>query len=305
MGLYMTHSLKEFLGGRHMYRMSIVRMVGVDNSLGDPNSFGASIVFALPFVTTIWNTTRSKFMRFCAINYVCLSCGCIMLTGSRSSFIGMLVWWAILLWRSKHRWAGFALAFVSAPVIFLALPESLQNRFETIINPDVGPENAKQSGEGRLEGLQTGFILWGRYPLTGIGPGVWRPATGSPIESHNLYGQLVGEMGTIGLVAFVGILLCFWSNLRWMKRYRQRHPERANEFAFCLCDSIAISLFMLLLMGNFGHNLFRHNWLWYGGYLIIARHCVESRRIPQTASVYFARIPANPFAQSARYAGLR
>ena len=64
MGLYMTHSLKEFVAGRHTYRMSIVRMIGVDTSLGDPNSFGASIVFALPFVTAIWNTTKSALHSF-------------------------------------------------------------------------------------------------------------------------------------------------------------------------------------------------------------------------------------------------
>jgi hypothetical protein len=30
-------------------------------------------------------------------------------------------------------------------------------------------------------------------------------------------------------------------------------------------------------MGNFGHNLFRFTWLWYGGFLIIARHCAARR----------------------------
>ena len=32
-------------------------------------------------------------------------------------------------------------------------------------------------------------------------------------------------------------------------------------------------------MGNFGHNLFRHNWLWFGGFLIIARHVVAPARL--------------------------
>ena len=54
MGLYLTHSLREYLGGRHTFRMGITRMIGVDKTLGDPNSFGASIVFALPFVVALW-----------------------------------------------------------------------------------------------------------------------------------------------------------------------------------------------------------------------------------------------------------
>ena len=34
--------------------MGIARMIGVDTTLGDPNSFGASIVFALPIVVAVW-----------------------------------------------------------------------------------------------------------------------------------------------------------------------------------------------------------------------------------------------------------
>src|SRR5262249_21378381 len=50
MALYMTHSVWEYRNGRHVFRMGIVRLVGVDSSLGDPNSFGNSIVYALPLV---------------------------------------------------------------------------------------------------------------------------------------------------------------------------------------------------------------------------------------------------------------
>ena len=37
-----------------------------------------------------------------------------------------------------------------------------------------------------------------RFPLTGCGPGVWRPATGSGLEAHNLYGLLMDEAGWLG-----------------------------------------------------------------------------------------------------------
>ncbi len=43
MFVYMLHSLREYFNGRHVYRMSIDRMIGVDQAMSDPNSFGASI----------------------------------------------------------------------------------------------------------------------------------------------------------------------------------------------------------------------------------------------------------------------
>jgi len=277
MGLYMLHSLREFVGGRYTFRMGIVRMIGVDSSLGDPNSFGASIVFALPFARAFWLSARKWWERPALAGYVMLSVGCILLTGSRSSFLGMLLWGTFVILRSRHRWWGMSAAAVAAPVVFLALPESLQTRFETIVNPEVGPENARVSGEGRLIGLTKGLELIETYPATGIGPGSWRPATGSKLESHNLYGQVCGEMGVPGVLAFGSILACFAINWRWMRKSARRDPAGPTAFEHHLAAAVGMSVFLLLFEGNFGHNLFRHNWLWFGGFLILARHVVRER----------------------------
>ncbi len=278
MGLYLLHSFREYLCGRHTFRMGIARMIGVDETLGDPNSFGASIVFALPIVIAIWKTEiGGRFGRLCLLGYVGLSGLCVLLTGSRSSLIGLMVWFMIVIWRTRYRFVAFASFTALAPLAFVALPESLQTRFETIIDQDVGPANARESGEGRIEGFFTGFKLWAANPLSGIGPGAWRPATHSKIESHNLYGQLMGELGTLGVVSFLALLICFWSNLRAVKRLRQQYPEWQNDLFFTLPAAVGMGVFLLLFMGNFGHNLFRFTWLWYGGFLIIARHCAEIR----------------------------
>jgi hypothetical protein len=278
MGLYLLHSFREYLAGRHTYRMGIARMIGVDTTLGDPNSFGASIIFALPIVVALWKAgIGGKLGRYLLTGYVGLSCLCILLTGSRGSLIGLLVWFTIIIWRTKYRFVALAGFAVAAPLSFVALPESLQTRFETIINPDVGPANAKESGEGRIQGLILGYRQWANNPLTGIGPGAWRPANRVKIESHNLYGQLVGETGTLGLIAFVSLIACFWMNLRMVRRIRKEVPAWENDLVFTLSASVGVAVFLLLFMGNFGHNLFRFTWLWYGGFLIIARHCVSRR----------------------------
>lgn len=278
MGLYLLHSFREYLGGRHTYRMGIARMIGVDETLGDPNSFGASIVFALPVVVALWKAQiGGKPGRVLLFGYVGLSSLCVLLTGSRSSLLGLLVWFAVVIWGTKYRLKALALFAAMAPVAFVALPESLQTRFETIINPAVGPANARESGEGRYHGFVMGFELWANSPLTGVGPGAWRPATNSKIESHNLYGQLVGETGALGAASFVMLLLCFWANLRMIRRIRREVPAWQNDLVFTLPAAIGLAVFLLLFMGNFGHNLFRFTWLWYGGFLVIARHCVARR----------------------------
>lgn len=278
MGLYLLHSFREYLAGRHTYRMGIARMIGVDTTLGDPNSFGASIIFALPIAWALWKSDLGgRLGRNLILGYVALSSLCVLLTGSRGSLIGLVVWFGILIWGTRYRMTALAGFAVGAPLAFVALPESLQTRFETIVNPDVGPANAKESGEGRLLGLTLGFKQWMNSPLTGIGPGAWRPANNTKIESHSLYGQLVGETGTLGLLAFLAMLVCFRANLRAVARVRREVPAWENDLVFTLPRAVGVALFLLLLMGLGGHNLFRFTWLWYGGFLIIARHCVARR----------------------------
>lgn len=279
MGLYLLHSFREYLGGRHTYRMGIARMVGVDTTLGDPNSFGASIIYALPVVAALWQSNLGgRLGKFTIVGYVGLSSLCILLTGSRGSLVGLIVWFGIVVWGTRYRVRAALALVVAAPLAFVALPDSLQNRFETIINPDVGPANARESGEGRIVGFFTGMDLWAKNPLTGVGPGVWRAATGSKTESHNLYGQIVGETGTVGLIGFAAVVACFWFNLRAVKRMRASlPPEQQNDLLFTLPRAIGVAVFLLLLMGAVGHNLFRFTWLWFGGFLIIARHCAARR----------------------------
>jgi hypothetical protein len=277
MFLYMTHSLWEYRNGRHEFRMSIVRMIGVDRTLGDPNSFGASIVYVLPLVVPFWYCTQSRWLRCFLLAYLGLSATCIVLTGSRSSFLGLLVFAAITVWYSRKRWLGLTAALVAVPVLWAAVPGTLQTRFETIIHPEVGPANAQVSAEGRLEGFYKGFDLWGEYPVTGCGPGAWKMASRLKLESHNLYGQLVGEMGLLGTVAFLVLLAGFWWNARWIHCRRQENPEWGQDFLVLLARAVSVGVLLLLLEGNFGHNLYRFTWLWYAGFLLIATHCVRQR----------------------------
>ena len=78
-------------------------------------------------------------------------------------------------------------------------------------------------------------------------------------------------------MAFLMLMGCFWMNLRLIRRIRREVPAWQNDLVFTLPSAIGVAVFLLLFMGNFGHNLFRFTWLWYGGFLVIARYCVARR----------------------------
>jgi hypothetical protein len=277
MTLYMSHSLWEYANGKYQYRMNVARLLGIDNALGDANRFGSSIVFALPFVVPTWTAYRSVLVRSFLLGHVGLAFVCVGLTGSRSAFVGLLLCVGMMIWRSRCRWPLAITALLASPLLWAALPASLQNRFETIINPSAGPKSAQESAQGRLEGLTVGLQLWEKFPLTGCGPGLWIPATGRRLQSHNLYGQVAGEMGTLGVVTFGIVILSFWVNLRRLKLEYRCHPEWGNDFLLQVLQAVGLGVLLLLAFGNFSHNLFRHNWLWFGGFLVVAGQCVRQR----------------------------
>jgi len=136
-----------------------------------------------------------------------------------------------------------------------------------------------------------GLKLWTEYPVSGCGPGAWRKATGSLIESHNLYGQLLGEMGTLGIVTFAAILVGFWMNLRWIRKAYERHPEWGHDFLYRVANSVGLGVLLLLFLGNFGHNLFRYSWYWYAGFLIITRYSFSNGYIAKRWWMNSKRFP--------------
>jgi O-antigen ligase len=292
MFVYQSHSLLEYFRGRYTFRMGIPRMLGVDLTLGDPNSFGNGVVYALPVISALWLSKPSLRVKLLLAAHVALSVVCIALTGSRASFLGLIVWTTVMVLRSRYRWRLLAVVLVLSPLLWTLLPESLRNRFTTIVDPSVGPANAQGSAEGRWHGLMIGLDFFNRYPITGIGPGAWKPASGQPNESHNLYGQVLGETGIVGTTAFASIVVAFAVNTWKIRRAYKGLPPEKKDFLYHLAGGLFLGVVLMLFEGNFGHNLYRFNWLWYGGFLIVARHCVEERMALQAlVRPSLARLP--------------
>jgi O-antigen ligase len=276
MTLYTGHSLREFLAGRHVYRMGVARMVGVDQSMGDPNAFGATVLFSLPMVYPLWREAKKRWHKTLLVGYLLLAGVCILSTGSRTAFVGLLLLAALAAPFSKHRWTiamGLALAM---PVIWLGLRDDLKNRYLTIVDSNVGPANARGSAEGRVQGFWDGIRNWQEYPLTGVGPGCHAIATGGGFQAHNLYGQVLGEIGTLGALSFLFVVAAFTANAIEMRRLL-RSGYVAQSFSTRVVVAVFVAVILLLVLGWGGHNLFRFSWLWYGSFQAIALRCVRVR----------------------------
>jgi O-antigen ligase len=272
--LYMTHSLLEYKLGRGVWRMGIWRMVGVDETYRDPNTFSATLLYSLPLTLPFWMERPRGWVKLGLVYYALLTVTCVLLTGSRGGFVGLAFLAAVLVWNSPRRGQLTALVLIGSPIAWSMLPEELHNRFYTLIDPSVGPRNAKQSADSRTAFFYDGLRLWADSPLTGCGPGAFGRAAGHGMQAHNLYGQAVGEMGLLGALGLAGIVLAFWLNHREMKRW-YREAGWPPDFCLDLSRSVMIAIALLLVLGFGSHNLYRYTWMWFGAFQAAALHHVR------------------------------
>jgi hypothetical protein len=276
-GLYMSHSLLEYFNGRLEYRMGIRRMVGVDVTSRQSNLFAAVLLTPVPLLVPCWLTTRSTLLRLGVVGYVGLTIVCIAFTGSRAGYITLAVCGLMLAWCSQHRKAALAGFAALVLGVVVALPGFVVERFLTLIDSSVGPENAHTSAMGRLAGLVAGLAVWAKHPGLGTGPGSFAFTSGLNFQAHNLIGQLTADLGTGGVITFGAFLVCFWLNYRQGKKLLRRFPEFRNDFAFLVLRATSQIVLVHLVYGMAGHNLYRFQWYWAGGFNALALQCLLAR----------------------------
>jgi O-antigen ligase len=293
--LYMAHSILEMLNGRYQWRMGIRRMVGVDMTFSDPNAFASTLLYTLPLTLPFWLEQPRRVPRYVLLGYTAAACFCILMTGSRAGFMGLLgLGGLVVLATAKRKGQAIVMgvfgSLAAFAVLSVILPGELQERYLTLVDSSHGPENANVSASGRLAGFLAGVAAWQQSPMLGHGPASFQYATGREGQAHNVYGQVLSELGTLGALAFLLLVWCFFSNWLESRRLRAACPSRPNDFAANVVQAVGFDVILLLVMGWAGHNLYRYNWQWFAAFQVIALHCVRLR----AGARAYASAPAYP-----------
>ncbi len=298
MGLYVGKSAWEFfVNDRFWWRMGIRRMMGIDKTFSDPNYFAASIAYSLPFWwASVKLGLRSKSVRILLALYLPLALTAILCSGSRSGMVTLLLFLMLAWIGAKRKLIGLALMTIALATIWFSAGESYRVRFLSTfiegIADEYGQRGADASAQGRRAGLQMGVSTFLKHPVVGIGPGnfkyAWAGGTGEILggSSHNLYGQLLGELGACGALAFslmIGIFL--WTHNKVRRRVNsimnsfQEAPGQDSLHNLLCLRLIPIAclqgIILLLFNGNFGHNLYRFNYLWIGAMGVVASSLIK------------------------------
>jgi O-antigen ligase len=162
---------------------------------------------------------------------------------------------------------------------FPLLPNDVKGRFLTLFAPKDSGEltNAEKvaaaSAEGRLQGLIDGFRIANQAPFWGVGPNCSAEAAfdmrvEEGIESgnyvlqlHNLYGQVVAELGYPGFLIWVGIYLNSVVSI-YRANASKKHLNDVESEQFKWTGQLLLGwLVVLAVYGMAGHTLYDYKWL--------------------------------------------
>jgi O-antigen ligase len=103
------------------------------------------------------------------------------------------------------------------------------------------------------------------------------------LQSHNLYGQLVADLGLLGIIPFFAICWLMYRThrkiLKASSSFIKIGLEQKPIFIAAISSACLNTMLLLLFQGNFGHNLYRYTWLVIGAILVLGQSLILKRPV--------------------------
>jgi putative inorganic carbon (hco3(-)) transporter len=231
----------------------------------DSNTLAAYMTAMMPIIGVQFFRTGLLGKLVCLAAGVCTA-NAIILTRSRGAVVGLVVgaFVAILFAPRQHR-GKIALGLVVVLIgIFFLADAGFWGRAGTISRSE---EQMDSSARSRIELAKAGFAMALDHPL-GVGPGNFPQYVGryAPIhanrDAHNTYVRCVSEVGWIGLVVLVVLIVNAMRSLwRVIKRVEDLPPDDRQSVALC-AYGLLVSLVMFAVCGIWGSLVYTESLWW-------------------------------------------
>ena len=287
-------------GGGHMVQ-------GRSGALRDRNDFAVAVNMCLPLILYLIYVTKHHRLKLGLWGLFFGNIIAIVGTGSRGGFIGLAILALAFWFKSKRKVLWLLLAVLVLPVAYQYTPEHWRERQSTIQTASTEDE----SFIGRLWAWKISVMLANDNPLTGGGfkavtePVIWHsyapftpdfgpiatppiPKSIAPKAAHNIYLQVLGDHGYVGLFIFGMILLAIlWTN----RRNRKLALKHDQQWCVQLSNAIFLSMVGYGVTGN--NVSLAYFDLLYGIAGIVAVIAIRKLYLPQPAT---AKVAAPAFA---------
>lgn len=207
----------------------------------------------IPIALFLFYAARRKALKFIAAFAVVTFIVCLVGSDSRGGVVGFLMVGLLFLYFSKKS-IGYYFAIVGIFALIFVMQPRMDSTMSRINDNSIN---------ARLSGLTNGAEMIIKGNLLGVGPGCYILARehyfSYRMESHNIYGQVMGDLGIPGLIAaFLFVRQLFSYLLQIRKKLELNNCEKTS--LYFITTGIVVSLIARLFVSLGSHGLYFFYW---------------------------------------------
>jgi O-antigen ligase len=231
-------------------------------ALGDANAFAATELFALPLVLALAGQVRNRWLQLVLYATFFVAVASILKSVSRGGLVGLVVLLILLavvparvLFRTRRNKA-IALLVVAFGMAALSVRYAapVSRRVQETFSPT---HRGANTGSGRTFLWSAAWSSVEERPFLGLGYGGFRPASNQLLLStpgvdlevygpkpgghpvHNTYLGSIAELGILGLILYLGLLV---STAETLRRAARRGREVGAFFVTTMAGALLLAL---------------------------------------------------------------
>ncbi|MDX1589789.1 MAG: O-antigen ligase family protein [Oleiphilaceae bacterium] len=253
------------------------RLAGAPADVINPNELGFVIVTAIPFLHYLlfplgWKSKCLYFALLPALLYA------LMLTMSRGAFLALLVVAFMIFKESRHKLVLIGVILALAAAGWSQMTDTQRERYLSLVDTD---SEGGTSVQGRIGGMKQELRLGLERPLVGHGLGTTPEAKvhafGSDQASHNLYAEVMIELGVVGAVLFLRFLWTIYRQLAENRRRFQR-IQLSGKDLYSRLNTAMIAVFWMYAVYSVNYwGLSQYYWYLFGGLAIAFGRLLQIR----------------------------
>jgi putative inorganic carbon (hco3(-)) transporter len=235
-------AIRNFLSGD--LEMAGLRISGYESPLArNPNDLALTLNILLGLAIGLYATLRTRRARLVLAAAMAVMGLGVVVSFSRSGFVtfaAMLAYWTVRSVRQR----GARVVAVLLPIVLVVailLPRDYSARLATISDIEADPTG---SAAERWQTMVFALHLIEEFPVFGVGIGnnvhISVARKGPAMDAHNAYLKVGAELGILGMIAYVGLVMAALRSAHTAERLLRKRPEQRGLLA--LVRGVALGL---------------------------------------------------------------
>jgi len=284
-------SLIGTIDGSMMWQnQGVMRLHGTTPLYTHPNSLAGNALGTFPFIFFLFPTVPYFYKVILAVQAI-FSANIILHSGSRTGYIGFLAFILIVFIKKKAKLKYALMAILITLIGIIIIPREYIERFESIYTGVEEGSTEGTSRELRIEIFRDAVKVIKKYPL-GVGiaafPKVRKAMFGREQDTHNLYTEILSNIGIQGFIVFTLLIYQTMKTLLTITYSMNNQIQKLNilkdkndtivshnsDLLFCIAVAKSVYYFIIirLIIGIFGHDLYEIYWWFAIGTTIALYH---------------------------------